>query len=104
MDIAEDRPSSIYSSIFVDVTKLSQIGSIEEARHTIKHGTFVGVCDPTGSIPSGQIFLTGLGDLTPPKVLITRVSKYHFFAFGALRISSEVSPLLCCIAAPVHKR
>jgi len=38
----------------------------------IKHANLIGICDPTGNIPSGHVFITGIGDYHPSKVFVTR--------------------------------
>ncbi|KAL3774211.1 hypothetical protein ACHAW5_008536 [Stephanodiscus triporus] len=48
---------------------------IDEVKTRIKHGNVVGVCDPTGYIPSGHVFLTGMGGMgerAPSEVFLTR--------------------------------
>ena len=37
------------------------------------HAYLVGVSDPTGQIPTGQVFITGMGDKAPAEVFLTRV-------------------------------
>lgn len=46
--------------------------SIDHAKFSIKHANFVGVSDSTGQIPSGYVFLTGMGNRTPSRVFLTR--------------------------------
>ena len=40
------------------------------ARH--KHATLIGLADPTGSLPHGCVFLTGMGKEMPLRVFLTR--------------------------------
>ena len=37
----------------------------------LEHATLVGVCDPTGCIPEGHVFLTGFGRQLPHEVFVT---------------------------------
>lgn len=37
----------------------------------LEHATLVGVCDPTGCIPEGHVFLTGFGRELPHEVFVT---------------------------------
>ncbi len=53
------------------------MSSVAEAKTAIKHGHFVGVADPTGHIPPGNVFLTGMGERAPHEVFLTRVSKSY---------------------------
>ncbi len=68
------------SAILSDLENL-RVSSVAEAKTAIKHGNFVGVSDPTGHIPPGHVFLTGMGERPPPEVFLTRVSNllidYH---------------------------
>mmetsp|Transcript_21142 Transcript_21142/g.45875 ORF Transcript_21142/g.45875 Transcript_21142/m.45875 type:complete len:873 (+) Transcript_21142:47-2665(+) len=47
--------------------------SVDRAKVSIKHANLVGVSDPTGHIPSGYVFLTGMGNKTPSRVFLTGV-------------------------------
>jgi hypothetical protein len=54
------------------------MSSVAEAKTAIKHGNFVGVTDPTGHIPFGHVFLTGMGERAPHEVFLTRVGNLLF--------------------------
>ncbi len=63
--------------IFTDINIFSQAtkygNDITQARAAIKHGSLVGLSDPTGKIPRGMVFLTGFGEWVPSHTFITRV-------------------------------
>lgn len=69
---------SLYLSLFIDINNFMQVtkycNNIDEAKAAIKHSSLVGVCDPTGCIPRGLVFLTGLDKQHPSQTFITRVS------------------------------
>lgn len=65
-----------HTLLSVDMSNFSQAiasSSIAQAKKLIKHGSFVGVSDPTGCIPEGHVFLTGYGKQTPSELFVTRV-------------------------------
>ena len=72
-----NHPSQNKSNISVDINSL-HTSSIDEAKTVIKHGNVVGVSDPTGHIPCGHVFLTGMGERAPSEVFLTRVRNVQF--------------------------
>jgi hypothetical protein len=66
----------------------------------IKHGTVVGVSDPTGHIPCGHVFLTGMDEQTPSEVFLTRVSNMLFVYVLVVQYHLISLPLLSSIHAP----
>ncbi|KAL7550145.1 hypothetical protein ACHAWF_013386 [Thalassiosira exigua] len=60
----------------------------------LKHAHFVGVADPTGLIPKGHVFLTGMGCKAPFRVFLTRV---RTFLAG---FPSRALPLITSMCAP----
>ena len=73
-------PSQNQSNISEDIDRL-RTSSIDMAKTVIKHGNVVGVSDPTGNIPCGRVFLTGMGEWAPREVFLTRVSNALFDFF-----------------------
>jgi len=70
--------------------------NIDEVKTRFKHGNFVGVCDPTGHIPSGHVFLTGMGgmgELAPSEVFLTRVSNVEL-SFKSVQYYLNMTSLL----------
>ena len=103
MDLA---PRLIFCKDRNNVWQATKKGNnIEQAIETIKHGSLVGVSDPTGHIPEGLVFLTGFGERAPSRTFLTRVSVltitlqhlyfyltfvYCFFSRRALKARTEL--------------
>jgi hypothetical protein len=50
--------------------QLNALSYSDVSNSRLEHATLVGVTDPTGSIPQGHVFLTGLGDAIPKRVFL----------------------------------
>lgn len=83
---------------FVDINNFMQAtkfcNNITQAKVAIKHSSLVGVCDPTGCIPGGLVFLTGFGKQPPSQTFLTRVSCCVLRVIFALNVRSIQSETL----------
>ena len=85
------HPSQIQSNISVDNYEAKNVikhGNVDGAKTVLKHGDVVGVSDPTGQIPCGHVFLTGMGEQAPSEVFLTRVCNLQFVYLLEVRSST----------------
>ena len=71
--LAGDISRAEKESAFNEDPLRAKMNVMEQARAKTKHSNFIGVSDPTGFIPKGHVFLTGMGNSTPSKVFLSVV-------------------------------